>query len=142
MSALRHFARRCASSLNTARGLASKAPRKKTGSGKKTAAKAAASAPSPGDDESPNDHAAGTEDVDGTIGAEADKAAQAAKEAADSFTRWAKGAGAKLGNGAAKADSNERAPATNTDSAAKSAARNGAVNRTPKPGARPKKRKR
>jgi len=81
MSALRHFARRCASSLNTARGLASKAPRKKTGSGKKTAAKAAASAPSPGD-ESPNDHAAGTEDVDGTIGAEADKAAQAAKEAA------------------------------------------------------------
>ena len=52
MSALRHFARRCASSLNTARGLATKAPRKKTGSGKKTAAKAAASAPSPGDDES------------------------------------------------------------------------------------------
>ena len=103
MSALRHFARRCASSLNTARGLATKAPRKKTGSGKKTAAKAAASAPSPGDDKSPSDHAAGTEDVDGTIGAEADKAAQTAKEAAESFTRWAKGAGAKLGDGAAKA---------------------------------------
>ena len=103
MSALRHLARRCASSLNAARGLATKTSRKGSG---KTAAKAAASAsPSSDDDSGSPDHseaAAGTAE-DGTIGAEADKAARAAKEAAESFTRWAKGAGAKLGDGAAKA---------------------------------------
>merc|ERR1719197_44185 len=103
MSALRHLARRCASSLSAARGLATKTSRKGSG---KTAAKAAASAsPSPDDDSGSPDHqeaAAGTAE-DGTIGAEANKAARAAKEAAESFTRWAKGAGAKLGDGAAKA---------------------------------------
>ena len=89
--------------MNAARGLATKTSRKGSG---KTAAKAAASAsPSSDDDSGSPDHreaAAGTVD-DGTIGAEADKAARAAKEAAESFTRWAKGAGAKLGDGAAKA---------------------------------------
>ena len=75
MSALRHLARRCASSLNAARGLATKTSRKGSG---KTAAKAAASAsPSSDDDSGSPDHreaAAGTVE-DGTIGAEADKAA-------------------------------------------------------------------
>ena len=89
--------------MNAARGLATKTSRKGSG---KTAAKAAASAsPSSDDDSGSPDHreaAAGTVE-DGTIGAEADKAARAAKEAAESFTRWAKGAGAKLGDGAAKA---------------------------------------
>ena len=96
MSALRHLARRCASSLNATRGLATKTSPKGSG---KTAAKAAASAsPSSDDDSGSPDHqeaAAGTAE-DGTIGAEADNAARAAKEAAESFTRWAKGAGAKL----------------------------------------------
>ena len=45
-------------------------------------------------------------------------------------------------NGAATVDPSESTTGSKTDSAAKSAARNGAVNRTPKPGARPKKRKR
>ena len=45
-------------------------------------------------------------------------------------------------NGAATVDPSESSSGSNTDSAAKSGSRNGAVNRTPKPGARPKKRKR
>ena len=76
--------------------------------------------------------------------ASADSAAPAAEAAPQSAAAESAGTANAAGNDAAGKDAVRKNTAARADAraAAKRAARNGAVNRTPKPGAKPKKRKR